>query len=188
MSSERQPFVFISYRRQDSSAAARWLNQTIQRTFGPSTVFIDTEAIRIGDDWPERITEALKSATILIAVIGPNWLRVTDNYGRRRIDSCEDWVHSEIQHAISDKLHIIPLLLSNTPLPNKAALPEPLQTMTHYQAFELRDDRWETDLGLLLSRLEQLGLTKITERPVRYPKPKVYLERTFSGRSPRRTE
>ena len=34
--------VFISYRRQDCSAAARWLYQTIQRTFGPSRVFMDT--------------------------------------------------------------------------------------------------------------------------------------------------
>jgi pterin-4a-carbinolamine dehydratase len=175
MPAEYEPFVFISYRRQDSSAAARWLNQIIQRAFGVTSVFVDTETIRTGEDWSERIIYALQKATILIVIIGPHWLRITDMYGRRRIDKEDDWVHSEILHAINNNLTIIPLLLSNTPLPEKAALPKRLEKLTRYQAFDLRDDRWEPDLNLLLSRLEQLGFTRKTERPVRYPKPRITL-------------
>jgi hypothetical protein len=48
--SDRSPLAFISYRRADSSAASRWLAQTMARTFGPESVFIDTEAIRMADD------------------------------------------------------------------------------------------------------------------------------------------
>jgi pterin-4a-carbinolamine dehydratase len=175
MLADRDPAVFISYRRQDSSAAARWLNETIQRTFGITSVFVDTETIRSGEDWSERITHALQQATVLIAIIGPHWLRITDKYGRRRIDKEDDWVHNEILHAINNKLTIIPLLLSNTPLPGKDALPQRLERLTNYQAFDLRDDRWEPDLNLLLSRLEQLGFIRRTERPVRYPKPRINL-------------
>ena len=87
----KEAFVFISYRRHDSSAAARWLFQTIQRTFGISRVFMDTEAIRIGADWPETINKALAAATVLVAVIGPSWLRIADEYGQRRIDKEDDW-------------------------------------------------------------------------------------------------
>jgi hypothetical protein len=66
---ERTQLVFISYRPADSSAAVRWLAESIGRTFGPEHVFIDTEAIRMGDDWPYRIESALASATIVLPVI-----------------------------------------------------------------------------------------------------------------------
>src|SRR5215831_9552170 len=91
----REPYVFISYRRVDSAAAARWLYSAIQRTFGPTRVFMDTEAIRVSAEWPEAIENALRQSTHLIAVIGPHWLRVTDEYGRRRIDREDDWVRTE---------------------------------------------------------------------------------------------
>jgi hypothetical protein len=69
----------------------RW-RQEFWRTVGPQHVFIDTDSIRMGDDWPERIDNALASATILIPVIGPNWLKIADDYGRRRLDRADDWV------------------------------------------------------------------------------------------------
>ena len=87
------PLAFISYRRADSSAAARWLAQTLARTFGVRSVFIDTEAIRMADDWAGRITEALAAATLLIPVIGHSWLRITDAAGRRRLDRPGDCPH-----------------------------------------------------------------------------------------------
>src|SRR5262249_5152060 len=85
-----EPLVFISYRRVDSSAAARWLAESIARTFGSERVFIDTESIRMGDDWPDRITRALASATIVLPVIGPTWLKVPDEHGQRRLDKARD--------------------------------------------------------------------------------------------------
>jgi pterin-4a-carbinolamine dehydratase len=176
MSGVKEPLVFISYRRVDSSAASRWLAQTIERTFGSQSVFIDTEAIRSGDEWPERINAALRSATILMPVIGPSWLRVPDEYGRRRLDKDDDWVRNEISHALETKIHIIPILLSNTPPPGREALPEPIANLYRYQAFELRDNRWESDLSLLISRLSDFGLRRITPQPVRYPTPKVTLK------------
>jgi pterin-4a-carbinolamine dehydratase len=172
----RQPLVFVSYRRQDSSAAARWLAQTIARTFGSQSVFIDTEAIRTGDDWAEQIDQALESASILIPVIGPSWLRIADEYGRRRLDLDDDWVRNEILHALEHKLRVIPLLLSGTPLPKKEALPPGIARLTAHQAFELRDDRWEPDLMLLLSRLEELGLQRFPVPAIRYPTPRVTLK------------
>jgi pterin-4a-carbinolamine dehydratase len=177
MDNVRQPFVFISYRRQDSAAASRWLYQTIQRTFGPTCVFMDTESIRIADNWPDRIHRSLEAATVLIVVIGPSWLGITDEHKRRRIDRNDDWVHNEISHGINNNKTIIPLLLSKTPPPSTDALPDPLKKLAYQQAFELRDDRWEYDLNLLLSiMVEQLGFKKKTERPVRYPKPFVTLK------------
>jgi hypothetical protein len=72
-----EPLAFVSYRRTDSSAASRWLANSIGRTFGSQSVFIDTESIRMSDDWAHRITDALAAATVLIPVIGPRWLSST---------------------------------------------------------------------------------------------------------------
>jgi len=176
VNSTSKDLVFVSYRRQDSSAAARWLAQTVSRTFGAQSVFVDTESIRMGDEWPARIDQALGFATILIAVIGERWLRIADDAGRRRLDKEDDWVRNEIAHALEQKLHVIPLLLAGTKLPKKNELPAPLERLTSRQAFDLRDDRWESDLALLLARLEELGLARDGARSIRYPTPRLTLQ------------
>jgi len=165
--------VFISYRRQDSAAAARWLFTAIQKTFGRSSVFMDTEDVRLGEKWAKKIEAALRACNLQIVVIGSNWLRLTDEHGRRRIDRADDWVRSEIAYALQHQKRIVPLLLSHTPMPERAALPDEVARLITFQAFELRDERWEADLGFLLSELETFGFTRITPPPIHFPTPHV---------------
>jgi len=168
-----KPFVFISYRRADSAAASRWLFDAIQRTFGPDSVFMDTEAIRVAAEWPKAIDRGLQQATHLVAVIGPQWLRVTDDYGRRRIDRDDDWVRNEIAHALGKRKHILPIILSPNGMPRAEALPDEIQKLGYIQPFELRSDRWETDLTLLVGELERQGFKRVATTAVRYPTPRV---------------
>jgi pterin-4a-carbinolamine dehydratase len=171
--SDDDHLVFISYRRADSSAAARWLAESVGRTFGSKQVFIDTDSIRLGEAWPERIDDALASATILLPIIGPNWLRIADDDGRRRLDNVNDWVCREIRHALREEIPIIPLLLSNTQMPSSKALPKVIARLANVQGFELRDDRWESDLSILFRRLEEIGLKRLGAAHIRYPLPKI---------------
>jgi pterin-4a-carbinolamine dehydratase len=177
----RNPLVFISYRRQDSSAAARWLMNTIQRHFGPSSVFMDTEAIRMGDDWGAGIDQALAHATVLVVVIGPQWLRISDEHGRRRIDREDDWVRREISYAINNRVHLIPIILGDTPIPGRAALPEDLARLPKYQVFRLRDESWEQDLALVVSRLLDHGFKRSGTRSIRYPAPHIRIRELASS-------
>src|SRR5262249_36517964 len=165
--------AFISYRRQDSAAAARWLFTAIQKTFGQSSVFIDTEDVRLGDRWEKKLQAALGACNVLIVVIGPNWLRLTDQHGRRRIDREDDWVRSEIKHGLQHEKRVIPLLLSHTPVPEKDALPEEIGRLVTFQAFDLRDERWEADLAFLLNELETFGFTRMSPPPIHFPTPHV---------------
>jgi pterin-4a-carbinolamine dehydratase len=168
------PLIFISYRREDSSAAARWLWDAIRRTFGPDTVFMDVEGIASGEDWENRIRSQVDAATVVIVVIGPHWLRVTDRHGRRRLDRPDDWVRREIASALESRATVIPLLLSDTPLPEAEAVDASLAGLRGKQVAHLRDDSWETDLARLLERLEKLGFVKTTRgAQIRYPTPKV---------------
>jgi hypothetical protein len=151
------PLAFISYRRQDSGIPARWLGETLQTTFGSASVFIDTDAIRVGDDWPRRLEQTLDVASTLIAVIGPNWLRISDMYGRRRLDQEDDWVRREMVHAMGRRLLMIPVLVSGGTLPAREALPVSLVPLLDVEAMELRDKHWETDRSILVDRLRSAG-------------------------------
>jgi pterin-4a-carbinolamine dehydratase len=168
-----KPFVFISYRRADSSAASRWLFAAIQRTFGPDCVFMDTEAIRVSAEWPKTIQRGLQQATHMIAVIGSQWLRVVDDYGRRRIDRDDDWVRTELAHALQQKKRILPILLTPDGMPRAEALPKEIEKLAYVQPLELRNDRWESDLNLLVRELESQGFERVTPGGVRYPTPQV---------------
>ncbi|WP_431825273.1 4a-hydroxytetrahydrobiopterin dehydratase [Burkholderia sp. F1] len=177
----QEPLAFISYRRADSSAASRWLAQSVARTFGAQRVFIDTESIRTSDDWVERINEALSSATLLVPVMGAAWFSVADKYNRRRIDNEDDWVRREIRYALDSKLAIMPVLLSGTRMPEPLAFPESIAKLSRFRAAELRDDHWESDLRLLLARMEELGFRRVSTNPARYPSPRVSLRDLTEG-------
>jgi pterin-4a-carbinolamine dehydratase len=60
-------------------------------------------------------------------------------------------------------------------MPDAKALPMPIAGLTRFQAFELRDERWESDLALMLSEIDQLGFRRVSSESIRYPKPMVTL-------------
>src|SRR5262249_22474692 len=148
-------------RRGVSSAVARWLAEAIAAAFGPHSVFIDSDAIRVGDDWPARIDAALHAASVLIVVVGPSWLRMADEHGRRRLDLEDDWVRTEVLHALAHKRPLLPLLVSQATLPAREGLPPALAPLLNHQAFEMRDDHWQADLQALLRALEGLGFRRL---------------------------
>jgi|GEM_PF-827015 len=170
---KRQPFIFISYRREDTSTDALWLGETLSLTFGPTSVFIDSTAIQIGSEWPDELDSALRKATVLIAMIGPSWLHAADEYARRRLDNEDDWVRREIMFGLNNKLIVIPLLVKHAHLPSGIGLPNAIATLVNHQVYELRTEHYEHDLTLLLSRLESLGFKSVGPQ-VSYPRPHVW--------------
>ena len=138
-----------------------------------TSVFMDTEAIRASAEWPKAIHRGLQQATHVIAVIGSQWLRVTDDYGRRRIDRDDDWVRTELAHALQQRKRILPIILAPEGMPRAAALPEEIEKLAYVQPFELRNDRWESDLNLLVRELERQGFERLGTGGVRYPTPQV---------------
>lgn len=179
------PKVFVSYRRTDSAAAARWIAKSIEATFGSQSVFIDVASIRPGKVWGKVIDDALCSSTVLIAVIGERWLSCQGQDFKRRIDEKHDWVRKEIEYAIVHNLAILPVLLTPATLPSAKALPSRLARLPDHQAFQLRHESWEQDLHALLACLKKLGfpddaqektgLDNGSQNAVRYPSPKIEL-------------
>jgi pterin-4a-carbinolamine dehydratase len=150
--------IFISYRREDSGPIARRLADSLTRGFGPNAVFIDTDTIRSAQNWKQQIDNALRESSVLVVVIGSRWLFVQDAYGRRRIDTEDDWVRSEILFGIKNEKTVLPVLISGGTLPATQALPDCLRPLSDTQAYELNDKYWERDSSYLIKRLEDLGI------------------------------
>ena len=79
--------VFISYRRSDAGPYARLLQVRLGQHLPGTPVFMDLDSIEAGADFAEAIKAALESCRVLIALIGPKWLTVSDAEGRPRQSS-----------------------------------------------------------------------------------------------------
>ena len=146
--------IFISYRREDTSSEAGRVHSTLLREFGSDVVFMDTSSIEPGSRWPRRLEDALRSSRVILVVIGPNWLKSSNEWGERRIDQGDDWVRREIESAIEDGKDIVPILVGGAQLPPSDKLPGALGLITRRQAVEIRDAYWDHDIQLVTQRLK----------------------------------
>ena len=128
--------VFISYRRADASWPARWLADQLARQFGEGVVFQDVDSIRPGDDFAAAIEAAVGACSVLLAVIGPQWLAAEGDAGRR-LDDPQDWVRLEIEAAIRRRVRVIPVLVDGARMPSASELPPSLQGLARRQAVAL---------------------------------------------------
>jgi TIR domain len=78
-------WIFINYRREDTAYAAGWLYDRLADRFGDGKIFKDIDSIELGDDFAEVITNAVASCDVLLALVGDQWLTITDEEGSRRL-------------------------------------------------------------------------------------------------------
>jgi hypothetical protein len=75
--------LFISYARADNATGfVSRLFDTIYEDFRefssePFKIFFDTEEIRSGQDWEERLRQGLRSSRVLLVCLSPSYLRST---------------------------------------------------------------------------------------------------------------
>jgi hypothetical protein len=145
--------IFISYRREDTAYPAGWLYDRLVDHFGGGQVFKDIDSIVLGDDFVDVITEAVQSCDVLLALIGDEWLTVTDSQGNRRIDDPDDFVRLELEAALSRSVRVIPILVDGASMPKAEELPDSLKKLVRRQALELTPSRFEFDTNRLVKVL-----------------------------------
>ena len=72
MTAPEQPAnrIFISYRRDDAAYPAGWLFDRLIDRFGAGQVFKDVDSIELGDNFADKIQDAVKLCSVFLAVIG----------------------------------------------------------------------------------------------------------------------
>jgi hypothetical protein len=146
--------IFISYRRRETAGHAGRLYDKLSEHFGADRVFMDL-TMEPGVDFADTIDEAVGECGALVALIGDEWLTVTDASGRRRIDDPADIHRMEIEAALDRGVLLIPALVQDAEMPTADDLPDPLDPLVRLQAVELSDGRWDYDVGRLVAVLER---------------------------------
>ncbi|QRN94458.1 toll/interleukin-1 receptor domain-containing protein [Archangium violaceum] len=146
--------IFVSYRREDSPGHTGRLYDHLVAHFGEQLVFRDIEAIELGADFVKAIEEAIGASSVLIAVIGPQWLTAKDRQGRRRLDNPKDFVRLELATALSRGVRVIPVLVDGASMPPEEELPPDLSALARRNAIEVSDLRFRTDVARLLQAID----------------------------------
>ena len=146
--------VFISYRREETAYPAGWLYDRLANRYG-GQVFKDVDSIQLGDDFVEVITRAVGSCDVLLALIGDQWLTITDQDGRRRLEDPDDFVRLEIEAALTRNVRVIPILVEGARLPRADELPPSLAGLVRRQALELSPARFDFDTSRLVKVLDR---------------------------------
>jgi hypothetical protein len=156
--------IFISYRREETAYPAGWLYDRLADRFGAGQVFKDVDSIQLGDDFVDVITSAVGSCDVLLALIGPEWLTITDGQGRRRLDDPDDFVRREIEAAFARRVRVIPILVDGARMPRADELPASLAKLARRQALVLSPSRFDFDTSRLLRVLDRT-LDEVRTRP-----------------------
>lgn len=129
--------IFISYRRDDSAAHAGRLYDRLEYHFGQGQVFMDVDAIKPGLDFVEVVQEAVSVCDGLVAVIGKEWLHLSNAAGGRRLEDPDDMVRLEIATALNRGIPVIPVLVQGAQMPRGNDLPDGLKPLASRNALEV---------------------------------------------------
>ncbi len=145
--------IFISYRREDTAPYAGRLRDALVNQFGAQQVFMDIYTIRPGEHFTKVIEQTVGSCDALIAVIGRRWLGSIEGLVRR-IDDPTDFVRVEITNALDRNIPVFPVLVNGAAAPRPQDLPKELEPITKHNILEISDNRWDYDVGQLISTLK----------------------------------
>lgn len=144
------PPIFISYRRADTAWMVKVLYEFLGARLGVD-IFLDVKSIGPGQQWVDVLDQALNGCRVLLAMIGPQWLRIQDKEsGRRRLDDPNDYVRREIAAVLKrPDVLVVPVMDEGQPVPERAWLPEDIAALFGRQVFTLSPDDFESDAARL---------------------------------------
>jgi len=153
--------IFLSYRRDDAAYATSIVQEKLAEHFGSESVFLDIDNIRIGDDFRERLQEAVSQCDVLLAMISDNWLDAAyeagPKKGTRRLDDPGDFVRIEIEAALQRRIPVVPVLLGKALMPAEEHLPASFAVLAYRQAAEVRPGKdFRAHIHRLIEDLEKL--------------------------------
>src|SRR4051812_33081547 len=93
-----------------------WQN-IVRKFLGRKMYFFDIESLEPGIPYPEAIKKRIGLSDVLLVVIGPRWLSVTDENGLRRLDDPFDFTCLEIEQGLQRQIRVIPVLVGGGRMP-----------------------------------------------------------------------
>jgi serine/threonine protein kinase len=145
--------VFLSYRRQSD---AHFAGRLYDRLSDTAEVFMDVDSIDLGVDFVQKIEEHLAGCSVVLVVIGQNWVSVTDPRGRRRLDDPNDFVRLEVEAALRSRARVIPVLVEGATMPDPAELPPSMAPLVRRNGLVVTHARFNADVARLVEALRRI--------------------------------
>jgi hypothetical protein len=114
---------------------------------------MDVAAIEPGRDFRKAIDQSVATCTVVLALIGQEWLDLRDSQGGRRLDDPNDFVRIELASALRRDIPVVPVLVRGAKMPHVEQLPDDLKELAYRNAVELTHARWKSDVQVLLQAL-----------------------------------
>ena len=150
-----QKTITINYRRADSADEADRIYDSLVQKFGRDGVFKDVDTIPFGVDFREYLNEAVSKCSVLLAVIGKDWLTISDEAGNRRLDDPADFVRIEIEAALARGIPVVPILVQGASMPKADDLPSTLEGLAYRNGLPVRHDPdYHRDIDRLIRGIE----------------------------------
>ena len=148
--------IFISYRRDDAAYVTGHINDLLRKEFGDEAVFTDVDNIALGVDFRAVLDQTVSQCQVLLAVIGAEWLTVSDQDGRSRLEDPADFVRIEIESALKRDIPVIPLLVSGAKMPAAEDLPDSLRGFAFRNGTQIRPaPDFNVDMARLIKNLQR---------------------------------
>jgi hypothetical protein len=157
--------IFINYRRDDAPGVAGRLYDHLAKSFSRRDLFIDVDAIKPGLDFVKQLDTQVSQCDVLLALIGPHWLKAEDEQGGQRLQGDRDYVRIEIAAALKRDIPVIPVLINGADMPVEDQLPEDLRSLSRRHALELRHTRFAADADAIAAALKDA----LPKRKTRWP-------------------
>ena len=145
MAGENSGKIFINYRRSEDRGFARLLFDKLKSVFGEDRLFMDVETLPGTNDFPETLAQEIRACSVLLVMIGKEWLWLEDEKGRR-LGRADDFVTMEIALALKLGKVVIPVRVNDVPPLEEKDLPPVLRQLWRCNALPLANDRFEGDV------------------------------------------
>lgn len=116
-------------------------------------IFYDLDSMTVGLNFKRQIEDTVQKCDVLLAVIGRDWLTMTDEAGNRRLDDPNDFVRLEIAAALERDIRVVPVLLDGTEVPAASALPDDLKELAERHGVKIRAESFDADAHVLVKGL-----------------------------------
>jgi formylglycine-generating enzyme required for sulfatase activity len=118
---------------------------------------MDVDNIALGRDFRSALQETTASCDLMLVLIGRNWADAKDEGGRTRLENPADYVRLEIEAALRRNIAVTPVLVQGAHMPAPEDLPAEIRDLAYRNGFELSHNRWESDVGEMVRRLDLDG-------------------------------
>jgi hypothetical protein len=111
------------------------------------------DAIPLGVNFVTFLQKEVAKCSVLLAIIGRDWLNQRDEHGRRRLDKDDDFVRVEIAAALRREIRVIPIMLDGAKVPSADQLPGDLQELSRRNGLNVRHSSFHADMDILIRSL-----------------------------------